>query len=50
MLKIEINGNVLTVKLDDDQLKIITEVIEKTMMKEIRRQVKKIIKEEAKAK
>ena len=47
MIKIEVNGDVLTVKLDDDQLKTITEVFERVTAKEIRRQIRVVMKEEA---
>ena len=48
MIKIEVNGEVLTVKLDDDQLKTLTEVFEKVTAKEIRRQIREVLKEETK--
>jgi len=48
VIKIEINGNVLTVQLDDEQLETIKKTFEDVTAKEIRRQIRKVMKEEAK--
>lgn len=48
MIKVEINGEVLTVKLDDGQLRVLTEAFKEVTAKEIRRQIREVLKEEAK--
>lgn len=47
MIKIEINGEVLTVKFDDKQLDTLTKTFEAMIAKEIRRRVREVLKEEA---
>ena len=47
MIKLEINGEVLTVKFDEEQMKMLTEVFERVTAKEIRRQIRVVMKEEA---
>ena len=47
MIKIEINGDVLTVKLDDEQLMTLKKTFEEVTAKEVRRQIRKVLKEEA---
>ena len=47
MIKLELNGDVLTVKLDEEQMETIKKTFEDVTAKEIRRQIRKVLKEEA---
>jgi len=46
MIKLMVNGDVLTVKLDDEQMKAIKEMFTSVTSKEIRRQIRAVMKEE----
>ena len=49
MIKLMVNGDVLTVKLDDEQMMAIKTMFTEVTGKEIRRQIRAVMKEEAKA-
>ena len=46
MIKLMVNGDVLTVKLDDEQMMAIKTMFEEVTGKEIRRQIRAVMKEE----